>query len=43
MPISTHKRDQISFDYVCIKNGYEFDICDIPLYINPWLEINKIH
>lgn len=38
-----HTRDQISFDYVTWKNGYIFDLCDLSVYINPWLEINKIH
>ncbi|RKM54340.1 DUF616 domain-containing protein [Butyrivibrio sp. X503] len=38
-----HTRDQISFDYVTWKNGYIFDLCDLSVYINPWLEIAKIH
>lgn len=38
-----HTRDQMSFDYVCQKNGYEYDLCDLSVYINPWIEVEKIH
>ncbi|WP_026656740.1 glycosyltransferase domain-containing protein [Butyrivibrio sp. AE3003] len=38
-----HRRDQISFDYVCQKDGYLFDLCDLSVYLNPWMEIKKIH
>ena len=38
-----HTRDQISFDYVTQKNGYVYDLCDLSVYINPWLEVEKIH
>ena len=38
-----HRRDQISFDYVCQKDGYVFDLCDLSVYLNPWMEVKKIH
>lgn len=31
-----HNRDQMSFDYAFWKNGYEYDLCDLPIYNNPW-------
>lgn len=30
-------RDQLSFPYICWKNGYEPDICDLDIGRNPWL------
>ncbi|MBO4456426.1 MAG: DUF616 domain-containing protein [Butyrivibrio sp.] len=38
-----HKRDQMSFDYVCQKNNYIYDLCDLSVYVNPWFDIDKIH
>ena len=38
-----HGRDQMSFDYACWKNGYEYDICDLPVYKNPYCEVMQIH
>lgn len=32
-------RDQISFPYVCWKNHFTPDICDLPIGSNPWLEV----
>lgn len=32
-------RDQISFPYVCWKNGFKPDICDLFVGTNPWIEI----
>lgn len=34
-------RDQISFPYVCWKNNFRPDICDLPIGSNPWLEVKK--
>ncbi|MCR4893058.1 MAG: DUF616 domain-containing protein [Lachnospiraceae bacterium] len=31
-----HNRDQMSFDYACWKNGYEYDLCNQIVYANPW-------
>lgn len=38
-----HGRDQMSFDYACWKNGYKYDICDLPVYKNPYCEVMQIH
>ncbi len=38
-----HGRDQMSFDYVCWKNSYEYDVCDLPVYKNPYCEAIKVH
>ncbi len=38
-----HNRDQMSFDYACWKNGYDFDICDLLAYGNPWISFVAVH
>ena len=33
--VNTHsKRDQLSFNYVCWKNNYQFDLCDLYIDLN---------
>ncbi|WP_029232823.1 glycosyltransferase domain-containing protein [Butyrivibrio sp. VCB2006] len=39
----SHGRDQMSFDYACWKNGYDYDICDMLVSLNPWLEATVVH
>lgn len=34
-------RDQISFPYVCWKNHYKPDICDLDINRNSWFEVKK--
>lgn len=38
-----HGRDQMSFDYACWKNNYEYDVCDLPVYKNPYCEAMQTH
>ena len=38
-----HHRDQMSFDYVCWKNGYDYDLNDLLVYGNPWFEAVAVH
>ncbi len=38
-----HSRDQLSFNYACWKNGYDFDICDLPVYNNLWMYVETAH
>jgi hypothetical protein len=38
-----HNRDQMSFDYSFWKNGYNYDLCDLPIYDNPWCRVLVIH
>ena len=38
-----HDRDQMSFDYVCWKNGYDFDICNLLIYHNLWTSAVAVH
>lgn len=38
-----HSRDQMSFDYACWKNGYEYDLNDLAIYDNPWFESVFVH
>ncbi len=38
-----HNRDQMSFDYACWKNGYEYDLNDLVIFNNPWLESVFVH
>ncbi|MCR4652001.1 MAG: DUF616 domain-containing protein [Lachnospiraceae bacterium] len=38
-----HNRDQMSFDYACWKNDYEYDICNHLIYNNPWCIGVAIH
>jgi hypothetical protein len=33
----TH-RDQLSIGYVCWKNDYQFDICELNIYGNPYIK-----
>ena len=35
-------RDQLSFGYICWKNKYEFDLCELYVYDNPYLKV-KAH
>lgn len=34
-------RDQISFPYICWKNNFTPDICDVSIYNNEWLTYNR--
>lgn len=38
-----HHRDQMSFCYSCWKNNYEFDLCDLLIFDNPWFRAVKVH
>ncbi len=38
-----HHRDQMSFDYACRKNNYEYDLNDLLIYGNPWFEATVVH
>ena len=38
-----HSRDQMSFDYICWKYGYEYDINDLLIYLNSWIEAVSVH
>lgn len=38
-----HNRDQMSFDFACWKNGYDYDLNDLLLYGNPWFEAVVMH
>ena len=38
-----HGRDQMSFDYACWKNSYDYDICDMLIYFNPWFISRTLH
>ena len=38
-----HSRDQMSFDYACWKNSYEYDLTDLLIYGNPWFEAAVVH
>ena len=38
-----HYRDQMSLDYVCWKNNYQYDICDLLIYSNPWFSTTSSH
>lgn len=33
------RRDQMSLGYVCWKNDYKFDLCDLHIYENPYIRI----
>lgn len=39
----SHNRDQMSFDYVFWKNNYSYDLCDLPIYNNPWCVARVTH
>lgn len=32
-------RDQLSFPYICWKNGFKPDICDLDVNRNQWLQV----
>ena len=36
-----HGRDQMSFGYACWKNNYKYDLCDLIISRNEWLENNE--
>jgi hypothetical protein len=38
-----HNRDQMSFDYACWKNNYEYDLCNHLIYNNPWCIGEVVH
>ncbi len=38
-----HNRDQMSFDFACWKNGYDYDLNDLLIYGNPWFEAVVVH
>ena len=38
-----HNRDQMSFDYICWKYGYEYDLNDLLIYGNPYIEAVTMH
>ena len=38
-----HNRDQMSFDYVCWKNDYDYDLCNHLVYNNPWCIGEHVH
>lgn len=38
-----HNRDQMSFDYACWKNDYDYDLNDLLIYGNPWFEALSVH
>ncbi len=38
-----HNRDQISFDYACWVNSYDYDLNDLLIYGNPWFEATAVH
>ncbi len=35
------RRDQMSLGYVCWKNDYSYDICDLVIYDNQFIRLNK--
>lgn len=39
----SHGRDQMSFDYACWQNSYDYDICDLFIYSNPWITTKTLH
>ncbi len=38
-----HNRDQMSFNFVCWKNKYDYDICNLEIYDNMWMKAVAIH
>ena len=38
-----HNRDQMSFNYACWKNGYDYDICNLEIFDNMWMRSVAVH
>lgn len=36
-------RDQISFNYACWKNNFHYDLCNMFIYVNPYIYLNGHH